>query len=200
MPPNDPPNIGTDDIRAWSGGMLAAFSAEFSLDIDEVELAGDDWAFERGTYTIALTPNPSGTPIRDTGTYLTIYRRLTDHSWLMARDIWNSNNPLPGQAYTRAPRIPDPARTLRNRSANSAGLPPNGEPSPSRPRRVPRPHQSRSVTLGWARTWISPIAGPRGRMHASQSERSSKRRARDKCKRPVEGRSVDLAAQAALVA
>jgi ketosteroid isomerase-like protein len=78
--------------------MLAAFRAEFSLDIDEVELAGDDWAFERGTYTIALTPKAGGTPIRDTGKYLTIYRRQADHSWLMARDIWNSNNPLPGQA------------------------------------------------------------------------------------------------------
>jgi uncharacterized protein (TIGR02246 family) len=97
MPPNDPPNIGTDDIRAWSSGMLAGFRAEFSLDIDEVELAGDDWAFERGAYTIALTPKAGGTPIRDTGKCLTIYRRQTDHSWLMARDIWNSNNPPPGQ-------------------------------------------------------------------------------------------------------
>jgi uncharacterized protein (TIGR02246 family) len=98
MPPNDPPNIGTDGIRAWSSGMLAAFHAEFSLDIDEVELAGDDWAFEGGTYTIALTAKAGGTSMRDTGKYLTIYRRQTDHSWLMARDIWNSNNPLPGQA------------------------------------------------------------------------------------------------------
>jgi uncharacterized protein (TIGR02246 family) len=97
MPPNDPPNIGTDDIQAWSSGMLAALRAEFSLDIDEVELAGDDWAFERGTYTIALTPKAGGTPIHDAGKYLTIYRRQTDHSWLMARDIWNSNNPLPAQ-------------------------------------------------------------------------------------------------------
>jgi hypothetical protein len=65
MPPNDPPNLGADDTRTWSSGMLAAFRAEFSLDIDEVELAGDDWAFERGTYTIALTPKAGGTPIRD---------------------------------------------------------------------------------------------------------------------------------------
>ena len=97
MPPNDPPNIGTDDIRAWSREMLAAFRAEFSLDISEVELPCDTWAFERGTYTIALTPKAGGTPIRDTGTYMTIYRQQPDHSWLMARDIWNSNNALPGQ-------------------------------------------------------------------------------------------------------
>ena len=98
MPPNDPPNIGTENIRAWSGGMLAAFRAEFSLDVDEVELAGDDWAFERGTYTIALTPEGGGNELRDTGKYITIYQRQPDHSWLMARDIWNSNHPLPGQA------------------------------------------------------------------------------------------------------
>ena len=98
MPPNDPPNIGTENIRAWSDGMLAAFRAEFSLDTDEVELAGDDWAFERGTYAIALTPKAGGDQIRDTGKYITIYSRQPDHSWLMARDIWNSNHPLPGGA------------------------------------------------------------------------------------------------------
>ena len=98
MPPNDPPNLGTENIRSWSGGMLAAFRAEFSLDVDEVELAGDDWAFERGTYAIALTPKASGDQIQDTGKYITIYSRQPDHSWLMARDIWNSNHPLPGQA------------------------------------------------------------------------------------------------------
>jgi uncharacterized protein (TIGR02246 family) len=98
MPPNEPPNVGTEHIRAWSRGMLAAFRAEFSLDIDEVELAGTHWAFERGTYTIALTPKAGGSPMCDTGKYLTIYKRQTDHSWLMASDIWNSNNPLPGQA------------------------------------------------------------------------------------------------------
>jgi uncharacterized protein (TIGR02246 family) len=97
MPPNEPPNIGAQNIRAWSSGMLTAFRAEFSLDIDEVELAGDDWAFERGTYTIGLTPKSGGSPIHDNGKYLTIYQRQTDQSWLMARDIWNSNNPLPRQ-------------------------------------------------------------------------------------------------------
>ncbi len=91
MPPNDPANIGIEKIRAWSTGMLATFRAEFSLDVDEVELAGDSWAFERGSYTIALTPKAGGNPIHDTGKYLTIYQRQTAGSWLMARDIWNSN-------------------------------------------------------------------------------------------------------------
>jgi uncharacterized protein (TIGR02246 family) len=97
MPPNDAANIGIENIRAWSTGMLTAFGAEFSLDVEEVELAGERWAFERGGHTIELTPPAGGPPIGDSGKYITIYQRQVDGSWLMARDIWNSNQPLPGQ-------------------------------------------------------------------------------------------------------
>jgi uncharacterized protein (TIGR02246 family) len=96
MPPNSPPNVGTDSIRVWSGGLLAAFRPEFSLLPDEVRLAGADWAFERGTYTITLTPKAGGEPIRDVGKYITIYQRQADEAWVMAHDIWNSNTPPPG--------------------------------------------------------------------------------------------------------
>lgn len=95
MPPNDAANVGIADIRAWSTGMLAACRAEFSLDVDEVELIGDSWAFERGRYTIALTPIASGAPMRDRGKYVTIYGCQHDGAWLIARDIWNSDQQLP---------------------------------------------------------------------------------------------------------
>jgi uncharacterized protein (TIGR02246 family) len=95
MPPNEPPNEGTARIQAWSAGLLAAFGVEFSLSLDEVELAGPDWAFERGSYRIDLTPRSGDHRISDTGKYLTVYRRRADDSWAMARDIWNSNEPPP---------------------------------------------------------------------------------------------------------
>jgi ketosteroid isomerase-like protein len=76
--------------------MLSAFRAEFSLAPDEVQPAGADWVFERDSYTITLTPKAGGDPIRDVGKYITLYQRQADGGWLMARDIWNSNNPLPG--------------------------------------------------------------------------------------------------------
>jgi len=75
--------------------MLAAFSAGFALSPEEVQPAGAEWAFERGTYTITLTPKTGGDPIRDVGKYITLYQRQADGSWRMARDIWNSNNPPP---------------------------------------------------------------------------------------------------------
>ena len=95
MPPNAPANVGAENIRGWSAGMLAAFSAEFALSPEEVQPAGAEWAFERGTYTITLTPKTGGDPIRDVGKYITLYQRQADGTWRMARDIWNSNNPPP---------------------------------------------------------------------------------------------------------
>ena len=35
MPPNAPANVGAENIRGWSGGMLAAFGVEFALSPEE---------------------------------------------------------------------------------------------------------------------------------------------------------------------
>jgi ketosteroid isomerase-like protein len=53
---------------------------------------GNNWAFECGAYSITLTSRAGGEPIRDTGKYITSYTRSGAGRWLMARDIWNSNN------------------------------------------------------------------------------------------------------------
>lgn len=92
MPPNAPANLGRESIRAWSQAFLAPFRVEFALAVDEVQVTGD-WAFERGMYTITLTPKTGGEPMQDIGKYITIYERQPSGAWGMARDIWNSNNP-----------------------------------------------------------------------------------------------------------
>ncbi|MEE8586821.1 MAG: hypothetical protein V3T83_18425 [Acidobacteriota bacterium] len=62
----------------------------------EVEVAGD-WAFDRGTYTITLTPKAGGEPVfEDEAKYLTITKRQPDGSWKIYRTISNSDRPLPG--------------------------------------------------------------------------------------------------------
>ncbi|MBS1894869.1 MAG: nuclear transport factor 2 family protein [Actinobacteria bacterium] len=97
MPPNMPANVGIDVIREWSRGFLGAFSAQFSLDPAEAVQAGPDWVIERGAYEIALTPNGGGgDPLRERGKYITVYQREGEE-WKMARDIWNSDIPLPTQ-------------------------------------------------------------------------------------------------------
>jgi uncharacterized protein (TIGR02246 family) len=95
MPPNQPANVGAQSIQAWSAAFLGAFELEFALDPQNVQMAGSDWAFERGAYTIGLTPRAGGDPMQDAGKYVTVYRREGDGSWVMAQDIWNSDAPPP---------------------------------------------------------------------------------------------------------
>ena len=96
MPPNMSANVGRSAIEPWSTGFLSMFGVEFALAVDEVRVMGE-WAFERGTYKISLSPKSAGPSMQDAGKYITIYQKTAGDGWLMARDIWNSNNPLPGQ-------------------------------------------------------------------------------------------------------
>jgi len=95
MPPNAPANVGKAMIASWSHAMLSQFRVQFALSVDEVRVRGE-WAFERGGYTISLSPTAGGSPVRDSGKYITIYERKPADTWRMARDIWNSSNPAPG--------------------------------------------------------------------------------------------------------
>ena len=92
MPPHFPANLGKGMIRSWSHGLLQSFSqVAFALSVDEQRVSSD-WAFERGQYTITLTPKAEAQSADDTGKYITAYQRQGDGSWKMARDIWNSDN------------------------------------------------------------------------------------------------------------
>ncbi len=94
MPPHAPANTGRTAIAEWSRGFMGLFHMEFALAVDEVHVQ-DEWAFERGTYAITLNPKAGGPPMQDAGKYITVYQRQPGDHWRMARDIWNSNTPLP---------------------------------------------------------------------------------------------------------
>ncbi|MDK3074982.1 DUF4440 domain-containing protein [Sedimentitalea sp. JM2-8] len=96
MPPNAPENVGKERIRQWFVGLLSAFKVQFELDVEEVRIVGD-WAFERGGYAISLNPVAGGPAMVDNGKYITIYRQGDGNGWKIARDIWNSNSPIPAQ-------------------------------------------------------------------------------------------------------
>jgi uncharacterized protein (TIGR02246 family) len=95
MPPHFSANVGMLAIRGWSQGFLNLFDCRFGLSVDELRVASE-WAFERGRFTIALTPKAGGTPMKDSGKYITVYERQSDGAWKIARDIWNSDQPVPG--------------------------------------------------------------------------------------------------------
>lgn len=91
MPPHAPANRGSRSIRTWCETFLGPFHAAFMLLVCEVRVAGD-WAFERGSYRISLSPKAGGETVQDVGKYITIYERHEGGGWRIARDIWNSNN------------------------------------------------------------------------------------------------------------
>ena len=95
MPPHFGANVGKTPIRGWGKSVLNLFACRFSLSVEEVRVAAD-WAFERGRYGITLAPRAGGEPMDDSGKYITVYQRQSDGSWKIARDIWNSDQPLPG--------------------------------------------------------------------------------------------------------
>ncbi len=95
MPPNDPAAKGSEAVRAWMQSFLDQFTIEdFSISAEEVVVTGD-WAFRRGTFTMTLSPAVGGEQTQDAGKFIEIWQRQADGSWKIARDIWNSDNPLP---------------------------------------------------------------------------------------------------------
>ena len=95
MPPNAPPVIGKEAIRASFQATFEQFAGKITLSLEEVEFAGDR-AFVRGASPVTLTPKAGGEPLQDDGKYVSIRKRQPDGSWKIFWTIWNSNNPLPG--------------------------------------------------------------------------------------------------------
>jgi ketosteroid isomerase-like protein len=91
MPPNHAPVTGRSDIQAFFQGFPPM--SNFEVPIVEIEGRGD-LAVVRGTYS--LTINLEGVaPVTDTGKWMEMRRKQVDGSWLIVRDIWNSDMALP---------------------------------------------------------------------------------------------------------
>ena len=94
LPANGPAVTG----RAGIQQLLGTFPplSVFTLTSNEIEGMGD-LAYQRGTFLMTF-PLPSGGSATDSGKFLEIRRRQADGAWLISRDIWNSDIPLPEPA------------------------------------------------------------------------------------------------------
>ena len=100
MPPNAPADFGKEAIGAHAQGYLSRFRVKLAFDVDEVRVL-DEWAFERGEYSVVLDPSAGGSSLTDTGKYITLYKREPSGTWRIARDIWNTNDFGPGLGFLR---------------------------------------------------------------------------------------------------
>jgi len=88
MPPNHAEISGHVAIREWMASFPKVTRAEFF--VDEIE-GGPDLAYVRGKYAMTLRIGNDQAPIEDRGKYIEIRRRQPDGSWLLWRDIFNSD-------------------------------------------------------------------------------------------------------------
>ncbi len=93
MPPNEPATMGLQALQAWFQGFVDQFAVDLEYTSSDVSVAGD-WAIERYTGTVTFTPKADGEPFTETIKGIHIYSRQPDGSWLIAQDIWNSDNPV----------------------------------------------------------------------------------------------------------
>jgi uncharacterized protein (TIGR02246 family) len=95
MWPNGPATRGKADTEAAARALLAgATISGAAFTTEGVTVFGND-ALETGTYVMTLTPKTGGSAINDKGKYMTHWKKQADGTWKIARDINNSDIPLP---------------------------------------------------------------------------------------------------------
>ena len=88
-----PPNAPVVHGRAGIAHFLGQFPKITSFDISLNEVDGHgNLAYTRGTYEVKLVPPGAKSPIKDTGKFMEVRRKEPDGSWLVLRDIWNSDH------------------------------------------------------------------------------------------------------------
>jgi len=78
------PPFGKREFEA-SQGSLTTHRIEATSEISEVEVDGD-LAYARAHLRVAMTPIAGGPTVRRSGPVLSIFRRLADGRWVLARD------------------------------------------------------------------------------------------------------------------
>jgi uncharacterized protein (TIGR02246 family) len=91
MPPNVPAMKGRE---VWSQMFTGATFTEFNPTLIEVHGYGDI-AYGRGTVMLTFQFEGVEEPISESTKWISIFRKQPDGRWLIAVDIWNSDQPLP---------------------------------------------------------------------------------------------------------
>src|SRR4029079_15485938 len=92
MPPNETAVIGRDHLDTWFKEMQKEYAVAARYPETQITIAGD-WAIERYTGEMTMTPRKGGKAIQEQLKGIHIYHRQPDGSWRITDDIWNSNAP-----------------------------------------------------------------------------------------------------------
>jgi uncharacterized protein (TIGR02246 family) len=103
MPENDGAVVGKEAVLKMWTDVHAQYKCDATLASDETKVMGD-WAFDRGQFTMILTPKTPPDPktlapgttgqTMEMGKYIVILQKQADGSWKIAREIGNANGPI----------------------------------------------------------------------------------------------------------
>ena len=95
FPPNRPPQMGREAIRAGFQALVDRYSFEVKNEVTEVIVAGE-LICARGRWQAVRTPK-AGEVEKDGGTWIEIKRQDADGTWKAFRTMFVSELPLPEQ-------------------------------------------------------------------------------------------------------
>ena len=89
MPPDQAPAKGKSAVRAWHEATLAeASTVNVKVPERQVVIAGE-WGIERGRYVWTLALTAGGPEQEMQGSFIAIWRRVSDGVWKVSSDVWN---------------------------------------------------------------------------------------------------------------
>jgi ketosteroid isomerase-like protein len=92
LPPSEPAVVGKGAVRIyWSKAMKQVTTLEGASLFDEIIVFGD-WAYARGKYEGRSRLTSDGREFEDRLNFSGLWRRDSDGSWRIARDMWNSGD------------------------------------------------------------------------------------------------------------
>ncbi|MGA3023150.1 MAG: DUF4440 domain-containing protein [Bryobacteraceae bacterium] len=89
--PGGPPVVGREAIHAALKEMVADSNLSLKFQATRVEVASSgDVGWTQGSYALTVTDPATKKPIRDSGSYVTTYKKAADGSWKAVSDIASS--------------------------------------------------------------------------------------------------------------
>ena len=92
LPAGEPTVTGRAAIQQYFKDGFNQLTMKATLTSEEFTFMGADWAFDRGTYAMIISPKTGGNPTTQEYRYLTLLHREPD-GWKAKRDIYNRSKP-----------------------------------------------------------------------------------------------------------
>ena len=98
MQNHQPSANGAAEIKSADEAAFAEMAPnDITITSEKLDITGDV-AYDRGTYSLSVTPKAGGAAMTETGRYLVVLKRQSDGSWKIVEHMANSATPLPAPA------------------------------------------------------------------------------------------------------